>query len=1576
MSRYPLLANLFSRLAIFAAISVTSLIAPETAPAQAFTFTQISTPDAGTAVTGVNDSNVVVGSYLDSTLNTLHGFMYQNGTLTRIDGPLSNANTVALAINNSGQILIGQGQGQATNNFPTAYFIYSGGVSGTYTPIGLKGVITATGADFSFASLSGLNDNGEVVGLTNGGNGAYGMPALGNPGTTTPPASRGKYTQFNCPADTGYISTTGAINNQDQVTGSCSGGNVQGVGSVNSGFVFNGSSASTFYYPAVDSPYNPPSYNTGGIGISNSGIVAGFYQSVAVPTNVDSSFCNYPFQGLIYNGSNFTLVVPPGACWSEATGVNNNGVVVGIYVADDCAGVCGFITLPTAEPPPPSISRLGELLGDCNCSGLSTPGQPTGGDPITISTGNLFEQATDYKTVEQNPLDFIRYYNSQGNGAPVATLASSLGVNWRSTYDRYLNLASAGTVTAERADGQQLTFTLNGGTWTPETDVDVTLTNAGAIWTLTDHNDTVETYTAISATEAQLQSIKARSGYTQTLFYNGINQLISVSDSYGRTLTLAYANGLLHTLTTPDGTTVTYGYTATGGSNFLASATYSTTPAATITYLYQNGGLPFALTGITDEDGNRYATWTYDPSGRVLTSQLGAGANLTTVAYNADGSRTVTNALGVTDTYKFTTRQGVPKVTEIDRAATATTAVATELFTYDANGYTASQTDWNGNQTTYVNNVHGQPTTINEAVGTAVARTTTIAYDDPTFVHLPEQIVTPGLTATFTYDGSGELLTRTLTDTTATTVPYSTNGQTRTWTNTWSNFLLASTKTPNGNTTTFAYDGSGALVKITNALNQATDITAHTGGGLPLTVVDPNGVTTTLTYDARQRPLTGTVETAAGPRTTTYTYDPAGNLIKTTLPDGSALANTYDTAHRLTTITDLFHQNVAYTLDALGDRTRTNLTAVGNRIQRQHSDDFDALGRVLQDIGGVGQTTAYAYDPDGNALTITDPLGRVTSRVFDALNRLSKVTDPNSGVTTTTYDPHDRVLSVTDPNGNTTAYVYDGFGDLIQQTSPDSGITVYRFDADGNVTQKLDAAGNVTNNTYDAVDRVLTTRYPANATLNVAYTYDQAGHGFGIGRLTSLTDAAGSLSRSYDQLGNLLSNTRVNGTTTLKTVYTYDAASRVATITYPSGWTVSQTRDIMGRIWQLPVTTPASVSAGNAITNATYEPFGPLYTLSYGNGVNESRSFDLDYRVTSLTDTGATELQNLSYVYDANDNVSSIADGVTPANSQAFGYDVLNRLTSAAGAYGVFGWTYDKVGNRLKQILGGATTAYGYTAGTNRLASITAGGGTTPVSYTATGNISSIPPTTFAPVATLTYSAANRLVSEIGTPVAIISMVYDAFGQRFSKADPGSKPIFYTYDQNANLLEENDNGFPIDYVYLNSRPVAEITGGKLYYMHADRLGTPQLATDPSQNVAWTTTYRPFGTTGVVAASIVQDLRFPGQNMDVETGFSYNLFRDYMPNIGRYLESDPIGLPGGSNPYLYVGANPVTNIDPTGLSPKVGPPGTIQQFGTTFRIFDMNGDAAVDVDCHADHGAGMVHYHIWNNGVRGEAIPID
>jgi RHS repeat-associated protein len=106
----------------------------------------------------------------------------------------------------------------------------------------------------------------------------------------------------------------------------------------------------------------------------------------------------------------------------------------------------------------------------------------------------------------------------------------------------------------------------------------------------------------------------------------------------------------------------------------------------------------------------------------------------------------------------------------------------------------------------------------------------------------------------------------------------------------------------------------------------------------------------------------------------------------------------------------------------------------------------------------------------------------------------------------------------------------------------------------------------------------------------------------------------------------------------------------------------------------------------------------------------------------------------------------------------------------------------------------------------------------------------------------------------------------------------------------------------------------------VYFLHDDRLGTPQVATDASQTIQWTASYQPFGATNTGIGLIVQDLRLPGQEYDSVTGWNHNGFRDYAPGLGRYLESDPIGLAGGLNTYTYATNNPIAHTDRSGLAP--------------------------------------------------------
>jgi len=83
-------------------------------------------------------------------------------------------------------------------------------------------------------------------------------------------------------------------------------------------------------------------------------------------------------------------------------------------------------------------------------------------------------------------------------------------------------------------------------------------------------------------------------------------------------------------------------------------------------------------------------------------------------------------------------------------------------------------------------------------------------------------------------------------------------------------------------------------------------------------------------------------------------------------------------------------------------------------------------------------------------------------------------------------------------------------------------------------------------------------------------------------------------------------------------------------------------------------------------------------------------------------------------------------------------------------------------------------------------------------------------------------------------------------------------------------------------------------------------------------VVWQAAYLPFGQAQIVTGTVTNNLRFPGQYYDSETGLHYNWNRYYDPEVGRYISADPIGLNGGMNLYAYVQNNPVNWVDPWGL----------------------------------------------------------
>jgi YD repeat-containing protein len=393
-----------------------------------------------------------------------------------------------------------------------------------------------------------------------------------------------------------------------------------------------------------------------------------------------------------------------------------------------------FGTFSLGRPaPPPAIAKNFGVPPCPNCSS---------GDPINAATGNKFQVETDFAAAPVTGLALTRYYNSQD------TTKSGFGTGWRSGWHRSLNPISAGTVSVTRADGREDTFTLKAAIWQADPDVTSRLTavlNAGKQigWRLVTADDTTETY----ALAGQLTAVTTRGGLVTTLDYNAGGQLTSVTGPFGDRLSFVNdATGRVTKMTAPDGGVYAYAYDA---SDNLVSVTH---PDKSVRkYVYGDATFPHALTGIVDEDGNPYASWAYDAQGRVVSSQHAGGADLTSVAYNASGTSSVTDANKNAHTYSLLTQFDLVKPTALNGAPYP--PAGGKAFTYDANGFVASRTDYDGNLTTYAHDARGNETSRAEAAGTALARTTSTAW--LANFHLPASIVEPGRVTSFSYDAKG-----------------------------------------------------------------------------------------------------------------------------------------------------------------------------------------------------------------------------------------------------------------------------------------------------------------------------------------------------------------------------------------------------------------------------------------------------------------------------------------------------------------------------------------------------------------------------------------------------------------------------------------------------------------------------------------------------------------------------------------------------------------------------------------------------------------------------------------------------
>lgn len=264
----------------------------------------------------------------------------------------------------------------------------------------------------------------------------------------------------------------------------------------------------------------------------------------------------------------------------------------------------------------------------------------------------------------------------------------------------------------------------------------------------------------------------------------------------------------------------------------------------------QNANL---LTGLQDENGTRYATWTHDWVGHATGSSLNGGVGSYSFSFPSDTARTIVDPLGVSRTYAVAKVTGHLRYTASPSVCGGCNEASSQ--SYDAYGNLASSTDFNGHVSTYAyDTTRSLETSRTEASGTSRARTITTSwatnFREPLSVSVyagGSASGTPLRTTSFTYDGSGNALTKTVTDTTV--AP----NVSRTWTYTYDSYGHVLTadgpRTDVLDKTTYTYYSCtsgyqcGQLHTVTDAAGNVTTYLTYNAYGQPLTLTDANGTT-------------------------------------------------------------------------------------------------------------------------------------------------------------------------------------------------------------------------------------------------------------------------------------------------------------------------------------------------------------------------------------------------------------------------------------------------------------------------------------------------------------------------------------------------------------------------------------------------------------------------------------------------------------------------------------------------------------------------------------------------------------
>ncbi len=1314
------------------------------------------------------------------------------------------------------------------------------------------------------------------------------------------------------------------------------------------------------------------------------------------------------------------IQVDDGETWIERAftcGDSGGGQVyeLQITVCDEVSGCeqnrSVFVDLTDEALDPAVCPRPPEDDCDENCLACRTTGSGAGGGGASAAGGGGHSGGNG-----TGPGAFLRYKaGSVGRDDLPGSPSPGLGRFWSHSYAMRLFEDADPTPHASRV--HLVTETAVYRTFIDDDGDDIyelvfpgdeyrSLTPTAGGWTLTNLDGTIDTFDV----DGFWQQRSDRNGNTTLASYTG-QLLTSVTFPDGRREDFTYTvGGMLESITevgVDDTTTRTWTYTWTG-----SNLTRIDRPDGTaIEYLYDDPAHAGYMTRATlvgnDTTSERIsAAWEYDAEGNAIKLWRGAAAfddGVDQWSFAFDNPTlptltTITDPLGTVSTTQWEGRDAVerkPRVVQVNGDCPACGVGPNSQLAYDdgANPYRVTEeTDGRGHVTRFAYDGNGRLTSRIEAFASPLERETTWTYNTtfPAFVATVEQPSTAGFpnvkTTTHGYDGNGNRTSQSLDGfeagaafTYETVSVYNAGGQ------------ITSVDPPGygmDDQTTFAYDGTrgnGFLV-----LTSRTDplIGATLFGNDPFnrrtSVTDPNGVITETQFDAldRVRFIIQRGATPADDLVTERRYNVFGDLFQTVMPRDNVIEYGYDGAGRLVSIerkaddqASSHTERVVYTLDGAGNRVlEAQERWTGTKWEKRSQTAFQynnrcQLAQLTQGFAGDEVTTEYAHDCEGNLERVwdanhpssgqTDPASTVY--VYDELDRLTEVRQPWGGdgggevVVSYAYDTQDHLAQVTDGEGGVTTYVTSDRDLMTMETSEVSGITIHSYNEHGEAVTRTDARNVTLIRTIDALDRVTLQDYPG-TTLDVTTTYDDPAVPFSQGRVTRIERGGHGVDYTYDRFGRMLQD---GGLT-----YGYDANGNQTTIGYPGSVSVNYIYDAADRQANMTLQRPGEPDL-EVVTTSSYEPAGPLASLTLGNGLVETRGYDTRYVPTAIQAGAVLEWQ---YGTDAVGNITDITDALNMANDRTYGYqDVQYYLTQGDGPWGDLAWTYDRLGNRLTETRGTVSRGtlvdtYTYVANaamgnSARLDEIALGaGGTHTFSYDAAGNQTQLDAA--GNVIDRAYDATSRMERQERTIASVSTdMLYD--GRGFLRRSTGVAPdsasgIFCdgfesgdisvwgstgpcpattsldfsepTYNSDGLLHRIFHPGRANYVLYFAGRPVAQFdTDGSFLYLTTDHLGTPILATDVAGSVAWEGGFEPFGADFAGASVVGVFLRFPGQWDDATWAESseggevvYNVYRWYASETGRYGRVDPIQWKLSGTDYTYVLARPITLIDPLGL----------------------------------------------------------